>query len=93
MKPRKPREPKPDKPRRKPGKPRKLTEKRLRSGAILLKTSSADAKHGAFWTYVDSGKLAAAGVCHRLERQGMLISDDGLIAGAGGQTYRLRPPL
>ena len=67
---------------------RKLTEKRLRAGAVVLKTSSTEAKHGAFWTYPDTGELAAASVCHRLERLGLLVSLDALIPGEGGQTYR-----
>ena len=73
-----------------PKKRRNVTDARLRAGAVVLKTSSPDAKHGAFWTYPDTGKLAAANVCHRLERIGLLESDDGLLPG-GGQTYRLKP--
>jgi hypothetical protein len=70
---------------------RRLTERRLRQGAVVLKTHSPDAKHGAFWTYPDTGKLACANVCHRLERLGLLVSEDALIPGAGGQTYRYAP--
>ena len=70
---------------------RNVTEARLRAGAVVLKTSSPDAKHGAFWTYPDTGRLAAATVCHRLERLGLLESEDGLFEGLGGQTYRLKP--
>ena len=74
-----------------PAKRRNVTETRLRLGAVVLKTSSPDAKHGAFWTYPDTGKLAAAHVCHRLERLGLLVTTDGLFPGLG-QTYRLKPP-
>ena len=69
---------------------RNVTETRLRLGAVVLKTASPDAKHGAFWTYPDTGKLADANVCARLERMGLLESEDGLLPG-GGQTYRLKP--
>jgi len=69
---------------------RDATEKRLRAGAIVLKTISPDAKHGAFWTYPDTGRLASANVCHRLERAGILESQDGLFPDCG-QTYRLKP--
>lgn len=75
-----------------PKRPRNITEKRLRAGWVVLKTSSPDAKHGAFWTYPDTGRLAAANVCQRLERLGLLESDDALFPGHGGQTYRLKPP-
>lgn len=78
--------------RARPKRIRNVTEKRLRAGAVVLKTSSPDAKHGAFWTYPDTGHLAAANVCHRLERLGLLESDDALFPGEGGQTYRYAPP-
>jgi hypothetical protein len=74
-----------------PKKRRNLTETRLRNGAVVLKTASEDAKHGAFWTWVETGALAAANVCHRLERSGLLEGEDALFPGAGGQTYRLKP--
>jgi hypothetical protein len=72
-----------------PYKDRNVTERRLRAGAVVLKTSDAEAKHGAFWTYPDTGRLASANVCHRLERLGLLESHDGLFEGLGGQTYRM----
>jgi hypothetical protein len=70
--------------------PRNVTETRLRLGAVVLKTCDPDAKHGSFWTYPDTGRLAAASVCHRLERLGLLETVDGLFPGLG-QTYRLKP--
>jgi len=70
---------------------RNVTEKRLRGGACVLKTLSHEARHGAYWTYPDTGKLAAASVCDRLERLGLLVSHDGLFPGVGGQTYRYAP--
>lgn len=73
-------------------KERNVTLKRLRAGAVVLKTSSAEARHGAFWTYPDTGHLAASSVCVRLERLGLLVSEDGLLPGEGGQTYRYAPP-
>ena len=76
-----------------PKKRRNVTETLLRLGAVVLKTASPDAKHGAFWTYPDTGKLASAHVCHRLERLGLLETQDGLFPGLGGQTYRLLAPL
>lgn len=74
----------------KPKRLRHATEKRLRAGAVVLKTNSPDAKHGAFWTYPDTGTLASAHVCHRLERIGLLESFDGLLEGCG-QTFRYKP--
>jgi hypothetical protein len=71
--------------------PRNVTLKRLREGAAVLKTASAEARHGAFWTYPDTGQLAASTVCRRLERLGLLVSDDALLPGEGGQTYRYAP--
>lgn len=70
---------------------RHVTERRLRAGAVVLKTASEDAKHGAYWTYPDTGKLASANVCTRLERLGLLETQDGLFPGMGGQTYRYTP--
>jgi hypothetical protein len=72
-----------------PRKRRNVTETRLRLGSAVLKTASEDAKHGAFWTWLDTGNLAAASVCHRLERRGLLQSADALFPDLGGQTYRL----
>jgi len=74
-----------------PKRTRNVTLKRLRGGAVVLKTASAEARHGAFWTYPDTGHLAAANVCMKLERLGLLVSEDGLIPGCGGQTYRYAP--
>jgi len=71
---------------------RTATYRRLKAGAVVLKTTSHEAKHGAFWTYPDSGRLANANVCHRLERLGLLVSRDALIPDCGGQTYRYEPP-
>jgi len=70
---------------------RHLTEKRLRAGAVLMKTMSADATHGAFWTWFDSGRTADPKVCGRLERLGLLVSLDALIPGESGQTYVYAP--
>jgi hypothetical protein len=67
---------------------RSATLRRLRAGAVVMKTASVDAKHGAFWTYLDTGKLAAANVCDHLERCGLLESHDHLPGLPGGQTYR-----
>jgi hypothetical protein len=74
-----------------PKRQRNLTLKRLRAGAAVLKTASPDARHGAYWTYLD-GKLAAASVCAHLERLGLLVTSDSLFAGESGQTYRYAPP-
>ena len=71
--------------------PRNVTERRLRRGAVVMKTASVDARHGAFWTYPETGRLAAASVCARLERIGLLETRDGLFPDCGGQTYRLKP--
>jgi hypothetical protein len=68
-----------------------LTLERLRRGEVVLKTASLEARHGAFWTWADSGHLAAASVCRRLERLGLLKSADALIPGEGGQTYTYAP--
>jgi hypothetical protein len=71
---------------------RNVTLKRLRAGAIVLKTASAEARHGAFWTYPETGKLAAANVCAKLERSGLLVTRDSLFPGESGQTYQYAPP-
>jgi hypothetical protein len=74
-----------------PKRQRKVTLKRLRAGATVLKTASPDARHGAFWTYVDTGHLAAANVCSHLERCGLLVARDSLFPGESGQTYHYAP--
>lgn len=79
-------------PKRRPAQPRTKTERRLRAGAAVLKTASLEARHGAFWTWLDTGHLAAANVCHRLERLGLIVADDALFPGMGGQTYRFTEP-
>jgi hypothetical protein len=70
---------------------RNVTAKRLKAGAVVLKTASAEARHGAFWTYPETGKLAAANVCAKLERLGLLVTSDSLFPGESGQTYRYAP--
>jgi hypothetical protein len=75
----------------KPKRVRNVTEKRLKAGAVVLKTASVDARHGAFWTYPDTGKLASANVCAKLERLGLLVTADALFPGESGQTYRFAP--
>jgi hypothetical protein len=68
------------------------TERRLRRGALVLKTSDEAAEHGAFWTWLDTGHLADGRVCAKLERCGLLVAPDGLFGGTQGQTYRLLKP-
>jgi hypothetical protein len=70
---------------------RSATFRRLKAGAVVLKTASVEARHGAFWTYPETGKLAAANVCAKLERMGLLVTSDGLFTGESGQTYRYAP--
>jgi hypothetical protein len=74
-----------------PKRHRHITEKRLRAGAVVMKTSSDKARHGAYWTYPDTGRAASAHVCARWERLGLLTTGDALFPGLGGQTYRLAP--
>jgi len=74
-----------------PASERNVTERRLLAGEVVMKTMSPEAKHGAFWTYVETGHLAAAKVCHRFERLGLLETRDALFPGCSGQTYRLKP--
>jgi hypothetical protein len=71
---------------------RNMTLKRLRAGAVVLKTASAEARHGAFWTYPDTGKGAPSQVCAHLEKIGLLVTADSLFHGESGQTYRYAPP-
>jgi hypothetical protein len=70
---------------------RGFTETRLRAGAVVMKTISADAKHGTFWTFLDTGRTASGKACDRLERSGALVSLDALIPGESGQTYIFAP--
>jgi hypothetical protein len=70
---------------------RGATFDRLIAGEAVLKTSSELSRFGAFWTWRDTGHLAAGGVCRRLERLGLLESADALFPGAGGQTYFYEP--
>jgi hypothetical protein len=55
---------------------------------VVLKTLSENARHGAYWTWADTGHLASASVCRRLEILGLLKGDDGLFDGSA-QTFRL----
>jgi hypothetical protein len=77
-------------PRKRKG-PRDLTLRRLKAGEQVLKTHSPQAQHGAYWTWVESGHLASANVCARLERLGLLTSSDGLPGIGDGQTFEFTP--
>lgn len=52
--------------------PETIVERRLKEGALVLKTCSQDAPRGAFWTFADTGRAARADVCDRLVSEGLL---------------------
>jgi hypothetical protein len=73
-------------------KPRKakptLVEQRLMAGAEILKTTTADADRGVFWTFTDTGRSARGDIVERLIAAGKLLpAGDGLFAGES-QTWR-----